>query len=133
MRLHPVGAAGSIRVTSKDLSADPYIIPKGSVVLVPTYAIQRDSKVFSRPGEFVPDWWSSPTPEMDSAWMAFALGRRNCKGQFLANMEMQVILSRLFSEYEWDVVHEGHSEYSVTLKTVGTILRAKRVAMCDKD
>ena len=128
MRLHPVGAAGSLRVTSKDfVSSDQYMIPKGSVALIPYYAIQRDAKVFSRPDDFLPDRWTSPTPAMDSAWMTFALGRRNCKGQYLANMEMQVVLSRLFSDYEWDVVHRGHSEYAVTLKTVGSILRAKRI------
>ena len=132
MRLHPVGAAGSLRVTSRDFVVDSYNIPRGSVVLIPYYAIQRDAKVFARPDDFLPDRWTSPTPEMDAAWMAFALGRRNCKGQFLANMEMQVVLSRLFSEYMWDVVDEGKSEYAITLKTIGTILRAKRVDACDK-
>lgn len=140
MRLHPVAAAGSIRLIDKAFHYHPkddndainkqacdLIIPKKSIVLMPYFAIHRDSEVFNRPDEFLPQRWESPTSEMQSCWMGFALGRRNCKGQLLANIEMQLILSRLFGgDYEWSIVDPGHGEYSVTLKSIGTILKARK-------
>jgi cytochrome P450 len=75
----------------------------------------------------VPKRWENPTPEMQQSWMGFSLGRRNCVGQVLANAELSVVLAKLCCDYEWSVVVEGKGEYSVTLKTIGTVLKAKKV------
>lgn len=129
MRLHPVAAAGSLRTISKDLVVGEYTLPKGSICVMPLYAMHRDPEIFTDPDIFMPQRWEAPTKEQSAAFMPFALGRRNCKGQLLANIEMELIISRLISEYEWTVVDEGHAEYSITLKTIETMLQAKRIKL----
>ncbi|KAL7577958.1 hypothetical protein ACA910_007582 [Epithemia clementina (nom. ined.)] len=150
MRLHPVAAGGSIRVLAQDLTTPQgYVIPKGSVALMPFYCIQRNRNVYTeQPDEFCPHRWnedpssvgnedhdnkndktsqSKPNMEaMKQSWMSFSLGRRNCKGQLLALTELHMLLARLIVNYEWSVVEEGQVQYAVTLKTMGTKLQARK-------
>ena len=144
MRLHPVVAMGVIRNTSRDMVYDPnrggrnginggsvgassIVIPKRSIALIPFLAIHRDGEIFENPDEFIPRRWESPTADMSKAWLAFGSGRRNCPGQALANIELCVMLAKLCSDYEWTIEDEGHVEYYVTLKTVDTTLKAKKI------
>jgi cytochrome P450 len=137
MRLWPVAASGGGRVLSEDMVVtakdvkgleQTMILPKGSLVVMNTFAFQRDNDTFNRPDEWLPDRWENATEDMKAAFMPFTVGRRSCPGQLLAMSELEVFLSRLLMNHQWSLVKETQPEYSITLKIKGTILQAKKVA-----
>ena len=128
MRLHITAPVGGMRVLPEDLILeDGTLLPAKAVVWIATYAIHRDESVFEKADTFFPRRWEDATPEMKKSWIGFGLGRRNCQGQALAKAELSVVLAKLCCDYEWSIIEEGRGETSVTLKTVGTILKAKKV------
>jgi cytochrome P450 len=128
MRLNITAPLGALRILPSALPiGENIILPAKSMVFIATYAIQRDRDIFDQPDNFVPERWENPTPEMQQSWMGFSMGRRNCVGQALANAELSVVLAKLCCDYEWSVIVEGNGEFYVTLKTIGTVLKAKKV------
>mmetsp|Transcript_12121 Transcript_12121/g.28039 ORF Transcript_12121/g.28039 Transcript_12121/m.28039 type:complete len:100 (+) Transcript_12121:60-359(+) len=96
---------------------------------MPVYCIHRDVSLFQDPDEFLPQRWAENPPQaMQSAWLSFGAGKRNCIGQNLALTEIRTILAALCRDYEWTIQDAGHQEFYVTLKTVNTMLRAQKVA-----
>jgi cytochrome P450 len=137
LRLWPVAASGGGRVLSEDMVVttkdihgleQTMILPKGSLVVMNTFAMQRDKDTFNHPDEWLPDRWDNATEDMKAAYMPFMVGRRSCPGQLLAMSELEVFLSQLLMNYQWSLVKETQPEYSITLKIKGTILQAKKVA-----
>ena len=125
MRLNPSSAIGGARVLAEDIVLkDGTLMPKGSSCLILNYVIQRDGDVFEEPDRFQPSRWEKATPDMQRSWIAFSAGRRNCQGMAIANAELRVVLAKLCAEYEWTIVKEGRREVFVSMKTIGTILKA---------
>mmetsp|Transcript_29455 Transcript_29455/g.68162 ORF Transcript_29455/g.68162 Transcript_29455/m.68162 type:complete len:316 (+) Transcript_29455:1-948(+) len=138
MRLHLAGAITALRVLTDDVDvdvdvdtklSDGTVIPKDSIVVVPSYAMHRDAQIFKDPDRFLPRRWENATPEMNQAWLGFGTGRRNCQGQALANAELVTVLGILCRDFQWTLVKEGTEQCAVTLKTIGTMLRATRIAI----
>ena len=133
MRLNATTALGGLRVTSRDVQVpsfgkhQAFVIPSGSVCIMPFYAIQRDASVFERPDDFVPSRWENPSNDALLALMPYSVGRRNCVGQAMANAELHVIIAELIRRYEFTVAEEGFTDYYVTLKNTGCLLRATPV------
>ena len=154
LRKWPVGAVGPMRYLGRDFiiptdedhddddhndvskgnnnqqrkDKKDYYIPKGSIVFMPAIAILHSPKYFDRPLDFDPSRWNEPTDTMKHAFLPFSLGKRNCLGQSLANSEMQSILSRLCSQYNFELVEEGTVGMFITLKPIGVKLKATRIA-----
>ncbi len=70
---------------------------------LPVFTLQRDSKYFERPMEFIPERWVEGCPEEQSlnrhvpgSWMAFGEGTRVCVGQRFALVEAKITLAKLF-------------------------------------
>ena len=135
MRLHAVAALGGIRILPRNVylpttttngsnTGGGLVMERNAIVQMPLCVVHRDGNVFEEPDQFWPERWENPTPAMSKAWMAFGVGRRNCPGQALANIELCTVLAQLCTDYEWTVEQPGHTEYYVTLKTVDTLLRA---------
>ena len=55
LRLHPVAPMLGPRMSREDVKIKGYDIPKGSLVLVNTFTIQRDPNVYENPKEFWPE------------------------------------------------------------------------------
>jgi cytochrome P450 len=125
-RILPVGVLGSIRLAGRDFDAGKgEIIPTGATIFMPQIAPNRNEDVFEDPETFNPDRWYNATPEMKNSLLTFSLGVRNCVGQALATAELDSILPRIVSEYDFEIEEEGSLEFFLTLKHVGTKLRAK--------
>lgn len=59
LRLFPI--AGRIeRMCKKDVEVNGVFIPKGTVVMVPSFALHRDSAYWPEPEEFRPERYQTP-------------------------------------------------------------------------
>mmetsp|Transcript_13962 Transcript_13962/g.26277 ORF Transcript_13962/g.26277 Transcript_13962/m.26277 type:complete len:495 (-) Transcript_13962:100-1584(-) len=127
IRMYPVSAGGAGRLLGRDfMSKEGYFLPKGSAVLVSFMNLMYDESVFANADSFIPSRWDGPTDDMNKSFLPFACGKQNCVGQSLANAEIHCIIPRIISEFELEVVDEGASLFSLTLKPVNTLLRAKK-------
>ncbi len=121
MRLRPPTPGIGVRTVGRDfyMKEKSIVIPKDSRVIFPSLVLTRfdveDAESFN------PSRWRD---HPDKSFMLFSAGRRNCVGQSLALAEITWVLSRLCAKFEFDVVQEGSIEYSGTLKSVGTRLKA---------
>jgi len=126
MRLHPV-APNIWRTLDKNITTEDYYIPKGAHISIATLSIQRNAEYFEDPDEFRPSRWEDPNDAALSAFMPFALGRRNCVGQSLAYAELCNTLAILLADHELRVVNEGRVDFFVTLKPIGVKLIVTKV------
>lgn len=126
MRLYPVGA--SIRLLGKDImTKDNEIIPSGSICMLPFILLFRNPDVFDEPESFLPCRWEHPSSEMVYTINPFGLGKQNCVGQSLAKAEIFSIVAKIISEFDLSVEDDGAVDFFLTIKPVGTMLRARRV------
>ena len=115
LRLSPPVPTGPPReVLAGGITIDNLQFPKGVVLSVPTYAIQRDEKYFADPEAFKPDRWiasSSDSEEVKgskaeaialarSAYFPFSLGPRKCLGQRMSLMQISSALARVVWLYD---------------------------------
>lgn len=96
LRLYPPGWI----VYRRALAADrlgPYHVPAGMEVYVSPYFVQRHPRLWPRPGEFDPNRFSAENclgrPRL--AMMPFSAGPRNCIGERLARLEMEIHLATI--------------------------------------
>jgi len=132
-RLTPVAGLGGIRQTNRDFiyksqdSSTKMIIPKGSICYFPQLHVNRNKTMYPDPERFYPERWENVSPEMKDARFGFSVGHRNCVGQSLAVSEMHSVLSRLSSEYKFEIEAEGQLENFLTLKYLGARLKASTI------
>jgi len=104
LRLYPVAGA-NIRVTQEDLELRGYQIPKGTTVLGSSWVTGRDPAYFDAPDEFRPERWLRAEGHDDTAskhafaWLPFGFGPRMCIGRRVADLEMQLLISRMAQEF----------------------------------
>jgi cytochrome P450 len=95
-----------LRTALEDDVIDGYRIPKGTIIGVTTYAIQRHPEFWQEPEKFDP--WRF-TPERSAgrhplAWIPFGIGQRLCIGRDFALMEGQLFLARWLSRFDIEPV-----------------------------
>ena len=78
-----------------------YDLPKGTIVNLMTWAVQRDPRWFPQPEAFQPERW---TPDFEAAlpkgaYIPFGGGPRICIGNSFASMEAQILLATLAGRY----------------------------------
>ena len=90
--------------------------PQECLVWSSPHTIQRSPDFWPRPDEFLPDrWLVQPGHELypiKGAWRPFEFGPRNCIGQELALLEMNLVLVLAIRQFhfsmpydEWDQLH----------------------------
>lgn len=128
MRVMPVAAGGSVRVTGRDFHVEGgKALPKGSICFFNQYLMNRNPSVYDNPDSFVPERWENPNEDMKVAMTPFALGPRACPGQPLALSEINMALPRILTQYSFELVDEGRPTFFLTLKYNGTKLKAKKL------
>ena len=138
MRFNTVAPHGLPRIVGSDTirqqqgsnsaSLAPFFIPKGSVAIIATSLIQRNPNAFQSedPDKFFPERWRNPTDLEKLSFMPFGYGKQNCIGQRLATATTTTVLGLVLKEYEFGLVEEGYLKHGVTLKPVGTLLKARK-------
>ena len=106
MRLYPPapGLSGRIALEADEIAGTP--IPKGAMVLISPWIIQRHRKLWNDPDRFNPERFS---PENSAgrhrfAYMPFGGGPRICIGMSLATTEAVLILATLAQRYRLKLV-----------------------------
>lgn len=104
LRLCPAAPLLAPHESHQECSVGGYRIPCGTMLLVNTWAMNRDPKVWAEPTEFRPERF------MDGAGGAaeinkiipFGMGRRRCPGDGLATRVVGLVLGSLIHCFEWE-------------------------------
>ncbi|XP_039081439.1 cytochrome P450 3A12 [Hyaena hyaena] len=102
LRLYPI--AGRLeRVCKKDVEISGVFIPKGTVVMVPTFTLHRDPDLWPEPKEFHPERFSKKNKDSINPYiyMPFGTGPRNCIGMRFAVMNMKLAAVRLLQNFSF--------------------------------
>jgi cytokinin trans-hydroxylase len=116
------GAPGELPGGARELR-----VARGTAVVIPVAALQRDPELWEDPLEFKPQRWlveggarfsATACLKHPLAFSAFSHGPRNCVGAGFAQVEAKIILAVLVSRLEWEVgadyVH--HPSMAITLR-----------------
>ncbi|XP_036136068.1 cytochrome P450 3A12-like isoform X1 [Molossus molossus] len=127
LRLFPV--AGRIeRVCKKDVEINGVFIPKGTVVMVPSFVIHRDPVHWSEPEEFRPERFSKNKDSMNPyIYLPFGSGPRNCIGMRFALMNMKVAVIRILQNFSFKPCKE--TQIPVKLMSQGFIEPEKPIVL----
>lgn len=107
------------RIAARDLEFQGYTIPAGTRVLCSIYLTHRDARYWRNPDCFDPERFAD---EYQRTWPPFTYvpfggGRRVCIGATFAQIEAQVVLSRLVQTFEFQVIDAPiHSRMRATLE-----------------
>lgn len=93
LRLYPAGWLMTRRALSDD-QLGAYFVPAGTEIYISPYFIQRHPGLWEDPHRFNPDRFGSDqsSDRPRRAMLAFSAGPRNCVGELLARLEMQLHL-----------------------------------------
>jgi cytochrome P450 len=128
MRLFPVGAGGKPRKLGRDIETENgFIIKKGSIASISGILLNRNTDVFEYADSFIPSRWDKPTKAMNDSVMDFALGKQSCIGKSLANAEIHTLIPLICSKFELELEDEGRMDFSLTLKPIKTLIKAKKL------
>uniref|UniRef100_A0A2I3SYU7 Cytochrome P450 3A n=1 Tax=Pan troglodytes TaxID=9598 RepID=A0A2I3SYU7_PANTR len=102
LRLFPV-AMRLERVCKKDVEINGMFIPKGVVVMIPSYALHRDPKYWTEPEKFLPERFSKKNKDNIDPYIytPFGSGPRNCIGMRFALMNMKLALIRVLQNFSF--------------------------------
>lgn len=104
MRMHPVAPMLVPRMAREDIQIAGYDIAKGTRVLVNTWTIERDPKLWDKPDEFCPDRFVGKAMDVkgqDFELLPFGSGRRMCPGYSLGLKVIQASLANLLHGFTW--------------------------------
>lgn len=96
------------------ITIDGFDIPKGSRVIVNTWAIGRDPEVWSEPEKFVPKL------------LPFGSGRRSCPGLQLGLTTLHLVLAQLVHCFDWELLNGMNpNDLDMTEKFILVMYRAE--------
>ncbi|NXS60511.1 CP4V2 protein, partial [Brachypteracias leptosomus] len=89
------------RVLREDCFIRGYRVPKGTNIVVVTYALHRDPEIFPEPEEFRPERFlpENCKGRHPYAYVPFSAGPRNCIGQRFAQMEEKALLALILRRF----------------------------------
>ncbi|XP_036597172.1 cytochrome P450 3A8-like [Trichosurus vulpecula] len=107
LRLFPI-ALRIERVAKKTVEINGLTIPKGTVVMTPSFVLHRDPEYWPEPEEFRPERFSKEKRENMNpyVYLPFGAGPRNCIGKRFALMNIKVAISRLLQEFSFRTCKE---------------------------
>ncbi|CAN1776222.1 Cytochrome P450 81Q32 [Linum perenne] len=91
--------------SSEECVVGGYKVPSGTILLVNSWAIHNDAKIWDDPDEFKPERFEEGGGRGDD-FMAFGYGRRSCPGEGLGMRMVSLTLAALIQCFEWEIDHE---------------------------
>jgi len=129
MRMHPVVPVPGFKAVGRDYITQygGYLIPRASIVFQAQIAIARDASIFKDPFKFQPSRWLDPSEAAKRAFFPYALGKRNCVGQPLANAELYSALPHFIRHFKFAVEQEGEIVTPATVRLENCWLKVSKV------
>lgn len=91
LRLYPPGWLMTRKALADDMLGE-YFVPAGTEIYISPYYIQRHPGLWHSPDRFQPERFAETGERPALASLPFSVGPRNCIGEHLARMEMQIHL-----------------------------------------
>ncbi|KAM5228527.1 cytochrome P450 3A11-like [Ctenodactylus gundi] len=100
LRMYPI-ANRIERVCKKDIELNGMCIPKGTVLMVPAFALHRDAKHWPEPDVFRPERFSKKNKDSIDPYLylPFGAGPRNCIGMRFALMNMKLAITKVLQHF----------------------------------
>lgn len=128
LRIHPPVPFLIPRKTQTEVKLNNYIVPKGTQVLVNTWAIGRDSTLWEDSLKFKPERFLTSSLDVrghDFELVPFGAGRRICPGMPLASRVLPVMLGSLLNNFNWKLDSGSeHNELDMNEKFGITLQKA---------
>uniref|UniRef100_A0A8C5E554 unspecific monooxygenase n=1 Tax=Gouania willdenowi TaxID=441366 RepID=A0A8C5E554_GOUWI len=107
LRLYPP-LARLERMAKETVKINGTTIPKGMLVMVPVYALHRDSDLWPEPEEFKPERFSKENKQSINpyTYLPFGIGPRNCLGMRFAMALVKLALVEVLQTYSFEVCQE---------------------------
>nr|QTI96766.1 deoxyshikonin hydroxylase [Echium plantagineum] len=111
-RIHPPGALLIPREFSEDRIVGGYHVPKGTMLFINLYKLQRDPKIYPNPSEFKPErFLEEKYKDIDPRGrhyelFPFGAGRRSCPGLNLGIQNVHLILANLLHTFDISTVDD---------------------------
>ncbi|MCD7465893.1 hypothetical protein HAX54_002101 [Datura stramonium] len=103
LRLFPAGPLLVPHFSTQDCTIEGYHIPKGTILFVNVWEIQRDSKNWEEPNEFKPERFEGMEGGIEGCkFVPFGMGRRACPGSGLAMRLIGLVLGLFIQCFEWE-------------------------------
>lgn len=116
-RMYPVIVVNG-RSLSQDTVLGGYMVPKGTHIIFPHHVVSNSEEYFEEPQKFVPERWikgvneNCPNkPIHPFVSLPFGYGRRSCLGRRFAEMELQILLSKVRVILHYTSTHT-HTNYT---------------------
>ncbi|KAK1387981.1 Ferulate-5-hydroxylase [Heracleum sosnowskyi] len=107
MRLHPVGPLLIPRESLEDIVIDGYYIKKKSHIIVNTWGIGRDPRIWSDNVErFLPERFIGSNIDLRGKsfqLMPFGSGRRGCPAMYLGQINIKLVVAQLVHSFNWEL------------------------------
>ena len=105
MRLYPPSYLIT-RQAVDDFQIDKYLVPRGTLILMSPYLIQRDARFHSEPEKFNPHTWDKQARGQNSKYEYFPFGGgpRSCIGEPFAWMQGVLVLASIAQSWRAQLV-----------------------------
>ncbi|PIN20499.1 Cytochrome P450 CYP2 subfamily [Handroanthus impetiginosus] len=100
-RMFPAVPLAVPHESSADCKVGEYDIPRGTILFLNIWAIQRDPEVWDNPTYFKPERFEGKEDEIQKV-IPFGMGRRACPGSNLGQRMVGLILGSLIQCFEWE-------------------------------
>jgi cytochrome P450/nitrite reductase/ring-hydroxylating ferredoxin subunit len=132
MRLHPVGPV-MVFDSNVDTTIGDVLVPKGTRVTLLVRPPAVSEEHFQDGQRFAPGRWLAPAPATHepSAHFPFGSGPRICPGRGLAMLELKLLISMLYKNFDVERVGTADAvreKFSFTLTPAGLNVRLRRRA-----
>lgn len=114
LRMFPVAPLLVPHESSEACHVGGYRVPKGTMLLINMYSIQRDPSYWLEPEKFMPERFEGVEGARDGhKLMPFGSGRRGCPGENLALRVISLTLGSLIQCFEWGRIGEEPVDMTV--------------------
>jgi cytochrome P450 len=137
LRIYPIAPLLAAHESREDVTVGGFNVPRGTMLIVNAYQIQREQENCYEPTKFKPERFEKEN--MEAKWMIpFGMGRRKCPGDVLAMRTMGFVLGVLIQCFDWKSVGdepvslaEDRLGLTLTMAVPLHVLYRPRLAMMD--
>ncbi|CAL5043422.1 unnamed protein product [Urochloa decumbens] len=106
LRLHPATSVLFPKASQECCKVLGYDVPKGMLMIMNAWAINRDPKYWDDAEVFKPERFEGSTVDFrgtDFQFLPFGAGRRMCPGMTLAHANIELALATLLYHFDWQL------------------------------